>query len=54
MRLPAAEYVTLVEVLELADPSREFALAVEAAARRLEDEGIQELVMLQFYSNTGI
>ena len=53
MRLPAAEYVTLVEVLELTRPFEEFALAVEAAARRLEDEGIQELVMLQFYGNTG-
>ena len=51
MKPPATEYVTLVEVMELTRPFEEFAQAVRAAARRLEAEGIQELVMLQFYGN---
>ncbi len=44
MRSPASEHVTLVEILELTRPFEEFAAAVRAAARRLEAEGIKELV----------
>jgi hypothetical protein len=53
MKSPAAERVTLVEVLELTKPFAEFAAAVRAAARRLEAEGIKELVTLQFYGDPG-
>ena len=53
MMLPASEHVTLVEVLELTRPYEEFASAVRAAARRLEAEGIKELVTLQFYTDPG-
>lgn len=49
----ANEYVTLVEVLELTQPFEEFEAAVSAAAKRLETEGIKELVTLQFYTNPG-
>jgi hypothetical protein len=49
----ASQHVTLVEVLELTSPFEEFADAVRAAARRLEVEGIEELVTLQFYANPG-
>ena len=48
---PAAEYVTLVEVLELTRPFEEFAAAIKAAARRLEAEGVEALVTLQFYAD---
>ena len=48
MRTPASEHVTLVEVLQLTQPFKEFAAAAQAAARRLEVEGIEELVTLQF------
>jgi hypothetical protein len=51
LRTPASEHVTLVEVLELTQPFEEFAAAVQAAARRLELEGIKELVTLQFYTD---
>lgn len=51
MRTPASEHVTLVEVLELTRPFEEFAAAVQATARRLEAEGIKELVTLQFYAD---
>ena len=47
----ASEYVTLVEVLELTVPYEEFAQAVGAAARRLETEGVRELVTVHFYGN---
>jgi hypothetical protein len=53
MRTPASEHVTLVEVLELTRPFEEFAAAIRAAARRLEAEGIKELVTLQFYADPG-
>ena len=53
MNQPASEHVTLVEVLELTRPFEEFAAAVRAAARRLESEGIKELVSLQFYADPG-
>jgi hypothetical protein len=49
MKSPASAYVTLVEVLELTKPFEEFAAAIEAAAGRLHDEGVAELVTLQFY-----
>jgi hypothetical protein len=51
MRLEADRYVTLVEVLELTVSYEEFAEAVGAAARRLEAEGIRELVALHFYGS---
>jgi hypothetical protein len=53
MGTPASEHLTLVEVLELARPFEEFAAAIQAAARRLEAEGIKELVTLQFYAEPG-
>ena len=51
MRLEADRYVTLVEVLELTVSYEEFAEAVGAAARRLEAEGVRELVALHFYGS---
>jgi hypothetical protein len=51
MRLEADRYVTLVEVLELTVPYEEFSEAVGAAARRLEAEGMRELVALHFYGS---
>jgi len=51
MRTPPSEHVTLVEVVELTRPFEEFAAAVQAAALRLEAEGIEELVTLQFYAD---
>ena len=51
MKAPAAEYVTLVEIMELTRPFEEFANAIGAAARRLETEGVQELVALHFYGS---
>ena len=53
MKTPASEYVTLVEVLELTQPFEEFEAAINAAARRLQAEGIEELVTLQFYIDPG-
>jgi D-mannonate dehydratase len=53
MKSPASEHVTLVEILELTRPFEEFAAAVRAAARRLEAEGIKELVTMQFYAGPG-
>ena len=53
MRSDASEHVTLVEVLELTSTFEEFRAAIQAAARRLEAEGIQELVTLQFYATPG-
>jgi hypothetical protein len=40
-------------VLELTSTFEEFTAAIQAAARRLEAEGIQELVTLQFYATPG-
>ena len=51
MRLEAGRYVTLVEVLELTVHYKEFSEAVGAAARRLEAEGVRELVTLHFYGS---
>jgi hypothetical protein len=53
MKPLASEYVTLVEVLELTRPFEEFQAAIQAADRRLEAEGVQELVTLQFYATPG-
>ena len=53
MRSNASEHVTLVEVLELTTTFEDFTAAIQAAARRLEAEGIQELVTLQFYATPG-
>jgi hypothetical protein len=53
MRPNASEHVTLVEVLELTTTFEDFTAAIQAAARRLEAEGIQELVTLQFYATPG-
>src|SRR5215213_2516329 len=53
MKPPTSEHVTLVEVLELTRPFEEFAAAVRALARRLEAEGVRELVTLQFYADPG-
>jgi hypothetical protein len=51
MKAPATEYVTLVEVMELTRPFEEFADAIEAASRRLEAEGVRELVAVNFYGS---
>ena len=53
MKKPAAEYVTLVEVLERTVPYEEFEEAVRAAAKRLEAEGVRELVSVNFYAEPG-
>ena len=53
MKRAAHEYVTLVEVLELRCPFEEFAAAVAACVRRLETEGVRELVTIQFYARSG-
>jgi hypothetical protein len=53
MRSPAAEHVTLVEVMEVTSSFEEFANAVRAVARRLEAEGVRELVRVQFYATPG-
>ena len=45
--------VTLVEVLKLIRPYEEFVAVIEAAVRRLEVEGIAELVTLQFYADAN-
>ena len=49
----ATEYVTLVEVLEVTVPFEEFQSAIEAAANRLEAEGVRELVSMNFYGEPG-
>jgi len=53
MRPSASDYVTLVEVLDLTRPFEDFAVAIGAALRRLETEGVQELVTVQFYADPG-
>ena len=45
-----SDHVTLVEVLELTGSLAEFATTSQALARRLEAEGIAELVAAQFYA----
>jgi uncharacterized protein YbcC (UPF0753/DUF2309 family) len=44
------EYVTLVEVMELTGTFEQFTAAITAAAARLEAEGVEQLVSLQFYA----
>ena len=46
----ARNHVTLVEVLELTGSFAEFAAVSQAVVRRLEIEGIAELVAVQFYA----
>ena len=53
MKKPAAEYVTLVEVLERTVPYEEFEEAVRAATERLQAEGVRELVSVNFYAEPG-
>ncbi len=53
MKSPVSDHVTLVEVLELTRPFEEFEAAIQAAAQRLEAQGIGELVTLQFYKHPG-
>ena len=49
----ADQYVTLVEVLEVIVSYEEFARAVGDAVRRLETEGVRELVAVHFYGHPG-
>lgn len=51
MKAPAQNYITLVEVLEMLCPYEEFVSVVDAAVRRLEREGVRELVRIQFYAH---
>ena len=53
MEPPPSEYVTLVEVMELTSTFEQFTAAITAAAARLEAEGVEQLVSLQFYSTPG-
>ena len=51
MTASISDRVTLVEILERTRPYEEFTTALEAATTRLEAEGIQTLVALQFYAD---
>ena len=53
MKKRAAEYVTLVEVLEVTAPVEEFRRTIDAVAARLEAEGVRELVSMNFYEESG-
>jgi len=53
MRKQAAEYVTLVEVLEVTAPFEEFQSTINAVVARLEEEGVRELVSMNFYGESG-
>lgn len=53
MKSPAADYVTLVEVLELTASFEDFVAAGQAMARRLEAEGIASLVSVHLYAEPG-
>jgi hypothetical protein len=53
MKKRAAEYVTLVEVLEVTAPVEEFQSTIDAVAARLEAEGVRELVSMNFYEESG-
>ena len=53
MKPQPSEYVTLVEVMELTSTFEEFTTVVRAAAARLEAEGVEQLVTLQFYAAPG-
>ena len=50
MQSRARDYVTLVEVLELTKSYEEFEAVIQAAVCRLEVEGIEALVSVQFYA----
>lgn len=52
MSSSAHSSITIVEVLELIRPYDEFVAVIEAAVRRLEVEGIAELVRGLFYDVT--
>ena len=51
MHSPDSKRVTLVEVLERKKSYAEFVGIVQAAAHRLKDEGIAQLVGIQFYAD---
>lgn len=53
MRKQAAGYVTLVELLEVTVPFEVFQSAIDAVAARLEEEGVRELVSMNFYGESG-
>lgn len=53
MRPQASERITLVEVFELTGSFDAFSAIVQAAARRLESEGVRGLVGVQFYGTPG-
>ena len=53
MKKRAAEYVTLVELLEVTAPVEEFQSTIDAVAARLEAEGVRELVSMNFYGEPG-
>ena len=53
MKKQATEYVTLVELLEVTAPFEEFRNAIDAVSDRLEAEGVQELVSINFYGESG-
>jgi hypothetical protein len=53
MKKQATEYVTLVELLEVTAPFEEFQSAIDAVAGRLEAEGVEELVSINFYGESG-
>lgn len=49
MNSSADNRITLVEVFELLRPFEEFQQVIQAAARRLEAEGVKTLLGVQFY-----
>jgi hypothetical protein len=50
---PPSAPLTLVEVLTLRVPYEDFAAALGAALRRLEAEGLRQLVSAQFFLDSG-
>ena len=53
MKKRAAEYVTLVEVLEVTAPVEAFQSTIDEVAARLEAEGVRDLVSMNFYEELG-
>ena len=53
MKGRASDRITLVEVFELTAPFDAFVATVQAAARRLEREGVSGLVGVRFYGRPG-
>lgn len=47
----ASKHLTLVETLELTRPYDEAAPLIQAVVRRLEREGVQALIAMQFHTN---